>query len=333
MRPTVKKLAALTAAATLTLSMAACGGDSGSGKDSKDGNSAQSEGWPRTIKHEKGELELDAKPENIASTSVTVTGALLAIDAPVTSSAATGVSPITDKQGFFGQWSDVAKERDVDVLYPNLEFSMDALYAQDPDLVIVSTSGADSVLDHYDEIAEEFPTIVVDYSNQTWEDLATELGDATGNEDGAKEAIEDFDNYVEEAAEKIEVPEGKSSIVSYNGPGGDQTIGLPTGPHAQLLKQLGIDVVGADSKLDTNQQKRDDFIFITYENLTEGIEGDNVFLLTGDEKKVDTFKKDKTVANLDAVKNDHVYPLGLNSFRIDYYSGKELVDEVVKSFE
>jgi iron complex transport system substrate-binding protein len=332
MRPIVKRFAALTAAAALTLSMAACGGDTDSGDDSKDGSSAQSEGWPRTIKHEKGELELDSQPKNIASTSTTATGALLAIDAPVKSSAATSVSPITDKQGFFSQWSDEAKEKDLDVLYPNLEFTMDALYAQDPDLVVISSSGQDSVLDHYDEISEEFPTIVVDYSNQTWEDLATELGEATGHEDGAKEAISDFDDYVAEAAEKINAPEGTSSIVSYNGSSGQQSIGKLSGPHAKLLEALGIKVVEGPEKLDTSTQSRDDFTFVTYENLTKAVKGDNVFLLMGEDKQVETFKQDKTLANLDAVKNDHVYPLGINSFRIDYYSGKEIVDQIVKSF-
>ena len=51
------------------------------------------------------------------SASVTLTGSLLAVDAPVTASGATMPnSPVADDQGFFTQWSDVAKEKDVKAL-------------------------------------------------------------------------------------------------------------------------------------------------------------------------------------------------------------------------
>ena len=332
MRSPIKKIVALATIGLTSLSLAACG-NSEPASESTDSTAAAStdEGWPRTIDHEMGELELEAKPERIVSTSVSVTGTLLAIDAPVVASAATGVSPITDDKGFFAQWSDVADERGVDVLYDNLEFNMEALIAADPDLVIISTSGADTVADEYDQIAEQFPTIAVDYSKQTWQELATELGADTGNEEGAQAAIDDFDDYAADAASKITVPEGGASIVSYNGPSQEQAIGKQTGPHAQLMSALGFDVIEGPDELDTTDQERDDFIFITYENLTKGIEGESVFLLTGTEDTVDSFLSDSTLANLPAVQSEQVYPLGINSFRIDYYSGKELVDSVVDS--
>lgn len=335
MRSPIKKLIALAAIGATSFSLTACGG-SDSEADSKDsGNASTTEAatgeWPRTITHEKGELTLDEKPERIVSTSVSVTGTLLAIDAPVVSSAATSVSPITDDKGFFAQWSDAAEDHGLDVLYDNLEFNMEALIAADPDLVVISASGADSIVDEYDQIAEEFPTIVVDYSKQTWQDLATELGADTGNEDGAAAAIEDFDNYASDAADKIDPPEGSASIVSFNGPGADQGIGKETGPHAQLLEALGIDVVEGPEDLDTSDQKRDDFTFVTYENLSQAVKGESVYLLTGTDDTVKDFLADSTLANLPAVESEQVYPLGINSFRIDYYSGKEFIDSVVDS--
>ena len=293
MRSPIKKIIALTSIGLASLSLTGCGssesGESADATPTSTTAAATDEGWPRTITHEMGDVTLDAKPERIVSTSVSVTGTLLAIDAPVVASAATSVSPITDDKGFFSQWSDVAEERGVDVLYDNLEFNMEALIAADPDLVIISTSGADSVADQYDQIAEQFPTIVVDYSKQTWEDLATELGADTGNEEGAQAAIEDFDAYATEAATNITVPEGGASIVSYNGPGQDQGIGKGTGPHAQLLEALGFEVIEGPEDLDTSEQSRDDFIFITYENLTKAIGGESVFLLTGTEDTVQSF--------------------------------------------
>ncbi|ECP1721297.1 Fe2+-enterobactin ABC transporter substrate-binding protein, partial [Salmonella enterica] len=50
---------------------------------------AQDAGWPRQIQDSRGVHTLDHKPARIVSTSVTLTGSLLAIDAPVVASGAT----------------------------------------------------------------------------------------------------------------------------------------------------------------------------------------------------------------------------------------------------
>lgn len=292
------------------------------------GSSAEEGTWPRTITHELGETVIEEKPERIANTAISVTGTLLAMDAPVSASAAAGVSGMTDEQGFFTQWSDVADERGVEVLYDGLEFDMESLIAADPDLVILSVSGNDSVADHYEEISAQFPTIAVDYSKQTWQELATELGAALGLEEEAENAITEFDDYATAAAERIQAPEGGVSIVSYNGPGGEQGIGKTTGPHAELLETLGLDVVEADPALDTRGQKRSDFSFVSFENLSRAATGEAVFLLRGTADTVEKFKGEAVLANLPAVQNDAVHPLGENSFRVDPFSGREIVDAV-----
>lgn len=332
-------LTALVAAGTL----AACSGGSpqsgqsgqpgaaGASLTTQSGGSTSSGEWPRTVAHEKGELKLDAQPQRIVSTSISATGTLLAIDAPVVASAATSLSDITDDQGFFSQWSEVAQERGVEVLYPNLEFDMESLIAADPDLVVVSTSGADSVVDQYDQIAAQFPTIVVDYSKQTWQDLATELGEATGHEADAQSAIDDFDSKVSEAAAKITAPAGGAAIVSFNGPGADQGVAKNTGPHAQLLESLGVEVHEAPEDLDTSERPRSDFAFVTLENLSQAISGDAVFLLSGTPETVAAFEAEPVLANVAAVNSKKVYPLGPTSFRIDYYSGQQFIDAVVQA--
>ncbi len=64
---------------------------------------AQAEnGWPRTINGAKGSITLQQAPQRIVSTSVTLTGSLLAINAPVIASGATAPnSRLGDAQGFF----------------------------------------------------------------------------------------------------------------------------------------------------------------------------------------------------------------------------------------
>lgn len=319
-----KKTAALTAAAALTLTLAACGGSAEAESETPATGTAAE--WPRTIEHEAGETVIDAQPERIVSTSLSVTGTLLAIDAPVTATAVTAARPgTTDDNGFFAQWAETAVERDIEPLYTVGEFDLEAVIAQDPDLIVVSTSGADSVLDQYEALSDIAPTVVVNYGDQTWQDLAGELGEATGLEAEAEAAVSEFDALVEETAGKISIEEGTTaSVVSYNA-GDTSPVGKPTGPHAQLLEKLGFTVNEPPAEFDTSTQKREDFAFTSYEGLADSVTGDYAFLISADEKKVDAFKADATLANLPAVQNDTVFALGLASFRMDPYSATDIV--------
>lgn len=292
------------------------------------------DGWPRTIVHEAGELVLEAPPRAIASTALSVTGTLLAIDAPVIASAATAPNATTDSKGFFSQWAATADERGVSVLYPGLRFDLEAVIAAQPDLVIVSTSGADSVREHYDTlVAQGLPTIVVNYSNKTWQELALQLAEATGLETEAEDAIARFDAYAAEAAERIEAPKGGVSIVSFNGPSSDTAVAKRTGPHARLFEALGLTVNEAPAELDVSVQARSDFAFVTLENVSASVTGETVFLLSGTPATVAAFTSEPTLANLPAVVSNRVYPLGPTSFRIDYFSGIQLIDTVVSALE
>ena len=52
------------------------------------------EGWPRRIGHANGTLTLPAPPERIVSTSPSLTGTLLAINAPLIATAAATPQPV-----------------------------------------------------------------------------------------------------------------------------------------------------------------------------------------------------------------------------------------------
>lgn len=133
---------------------------------------------------------IPAQPENILSTSVTVTGTLLAIGAPVTASAA------TSDYRFFGQWKQVARQRKVRKLWSAGSVDLESVYVQMPDLIVVSASGADSALAQLDELKVVAPVIVVDYSDQSWQSLAMKLGQATGLTQQAKAHIDAFHQLV-----------------------------------------------------------------------------------------------------------------------------------------
>lgn len=95
---------------------------------------------------------------------------------------------------------------------------------------------------------------------------------------------------------------------------------------------MGFTVVDAPPGLETRRQKRSDFAFVTYENLAKAIKGKSIFLISASDKTVAGFLADPLLANLPAVQSKRVHSLGPTSFRIDYYSGRQIVDAVVKSF-
>lgn len=293
---------------------------------------AQQQDWPRTVTHEAGELTIPQKPLRIVSTAPSLTGILLAMDAPLVASAATTPSVLTDDKGFFRQWAEVADARGVEILYTNLEFDIEAVIGWDPDLLVASSTGADSVLQHHGELeAQGIPTIVVNYSNKSWQELAVELGRATGLEAEAEAAIARFDAHAAEVAATLEIPPGDAGIVGYN-IGGTYSIARPESPQARLLAALGFTVAGLPEALRQEVTRRSDFDFISRENLSAAIVGESVFLLRGEERDVEAFLADPILANLPAVAARQVYPLGPTSFRIDYYSGRQFIDAVARHF-
>lgn len=275
---------------------------------------------------------LQAQPKRIVSTSPSVTGILLAMDAPLVASAATTPSRISDAKGFFTQWADVADQRGVQVLYKNLVFDLEAVVGQNPDLLVVSATGADSVLQHQAELqAQGIDTVVLNYANHSWQELARQLGDATGLQAQAQAAIERFDAYAAQARASITPPAGTVSIVGYN-LGGSYSVARLNSPHAHVLKALGFDVAGLPQALEGQVKRSSDVDFISRENLSAAISGDTVFLLGGSDGDVQALLADPVLANLPAVVHKRVYALGPSSFRIDYYSGREMIDAVTRVY-
>lgn len=290
-------------------------------------------GWPRTIRHEAGELTLASQPKRIVSATPSVTGILLAIGAPVVASAAATRTSLTDDKGFFLQWADVADARGVTVLYPDLEFDIEAVIGAAPDLLVVSAAGGDSAAQHYAELeAQGIPTVVVNYFNRGWQEIASELGRATGLEEGARAAVARFDAHAAEVGASLRPPAGPVSIVGYN-IGASYSVSRPTSPQAALLRALGFEVAGLPPGLRPDETRRgSDFAFVSRETLSAAIAGETVFLLNGTEDDAKAFLADPVLANLPAVVKKQVYPLGPTSFRIDYYSGRQLIDTVARYF-
>ena len=324
-RTRTRALTAASLALAAALALTACTGTP-SAPASSAAPDAASATWPRSFENADGSTtEIPAAPQRVLSTAVSVTGTLLALDAPVIASGtSTGGA-------WFDQWAGIAEEREVDPIWEVGSFDLEAVIAAEPDLIVVATSGRDALLDQVEALQEVAPTIVVDYGGQTWQDLADELGEATGREEAADEVEEVFDALVAEVADEIAVPSGTANIISFNGAGQDNPIARKGGAQAKLLADLGFTIEDPDPSWHTQAQQREDFVWAPYENLTL-LTSETTFILSADDASAQRFADDPVMANVPSVRASQVYGLGVNSFRMDPYSATEIVEGVRTSF-
>jgi len=290
--------------------------------------------WPRTIATAKGTLTLEQKPMRIVSTSVTLTGSLLAIDAPVIASGATAPgSRLADDQGFFRQWGKVAKQRAVKRLYIG-EPDAEAIVAEAPDLIVVSATGNDSAIKLVDQLSAIAPVLVVNYDDKSWQQLVTLLGEATGHEADAEARISESEAREKALKAKLTLPPQPVSAMVWNGDG--RAVNLWTGASAQgkLLQQLGFTLATPPASLQQGHSmgQRKDIIQLSGENLAAGLNGQTYLLFAAEDPTAGQVMNNPFLAQTPAVRAKAVYALGLDSFRLDYYSASNLLTRLEMLF-
>lgn len=328
--PLIRLAVAATTAAALLLSGCATESDSTENPNSAAADAATGE-WPRTFDHEAGSVTLESQPMRIVSTSPSITGSLLAIDAPVI---ATGTPPktmLTDDNGFFVQWADVAVERGVEVAYSNFDVDLDAIDALEPDLIIGSSSGGDATIDEFDQLSDIAPTVMLNYGQPSWQDLTTMLGELTGREEEATAVIDEFASWVGEQSGRVAPPAKPVTVMSYLGAEGAWVLDQDSA-QAQLLQELGFTYADLPERLGDGGPNG--VTVVTQENIPDVLaDSGAVFLLpSGGPVAVKDFTGNPLFAGIPAVKEDQVYSLGDHSFRLDYYSAKLTVSHIVDLF-
>ncbi|MDS0113331.1 Fe2+-enterobactin ABC transporter substrate-binding protein, partial [Enterobacter hormaechei subsp. steigerwaltii] len=250
--------------------------------------SATAADWPRQVTDSRGVHTLERKPTRIVSTSVTLTGSLLAIDAPVIASGATTPNNrVADAQGFLRQWGDIAKQRKVARLYIG-EPSAEAVAAQMPDLILISATGGDSALALYDQLSAIAPTLIINYDDKSWQELLTQLGTITGQETQAAERIAAFDKQLAQVKQQMKLPPQPVNAIVYTAAAHTANLWTTDSAQGKLLHQLGFTLAALPDGLHTSQSqgKRHDIIQLGGENLATGLNGEGLFVFAGDQKDV-----------------------------------------------
>ncbi|EPJ0593073.1 Fe2+-enterobactin ABC transporter substrate-binding protein [Enterobacter roggenkampii] len=297
--------------------------------------SAAAADWPRQVTDSRGVHTLESKPTRIVSTSVTLTGSLLAIDAPVVASGATTPNNrVADGQGFLRQWGDIAKQRKVARLYIG-EPSAEAVAAQMPDLILISATGGDSALALYDQLSAIAPTLIINYDDKSWQALLTQLGTITGHEKQAAGRIAAFDTQFAQVKQQMTLPPQPVNAIVYTAAAHSANLWTAESAQGKLLHQLGFTLADLPAGLQTStsQGKRHDIIQLGGENLATGLNGEGLFVFAGDEKDVAAIYANPLLAHLPSVKNKRVWALGTETFRLDYYSAMLVLQRLNAMFK
>lgn len=290
--------------------------------------------WPRQVTDARGVQTLDSPPKRIVSTSVTLTGSLLALDAPVVASGATMPNNrIADDKGFMRQWGKVAVERDVTRLYigePNAE----AVAAQLPDLILISATGGDSALALYDQLSAIAPTLIINYDDKSWQSLLKELGQITGKEALADQRIAEFDKQLTTLRQQIKLPPQPINALVYSPGSHSANLWTRESAQGQLLEQVGFTLapIPEGLRVSTSQGKRHDIVQLGGESLASGLNGQGLMLFAGDQKDVDAIYANPLLAHLPSVEHQRVWALGTESFRLDYYSAMLILQRLQALF-
>lgn len=285
--------------------------------------------FPRTIEHALGTTEIPAQPERIVSAGVSITGPLLAIDAPVIASGLAGAGNLADEHSFFIQWGDVAVERGVEGL-PGPEVSVEAIAAQRPDLIVGTATGADAVTAVYDQLSQIAPTVVFDTSTTSWEDLTRGVAEAAGLEDAAARVIAEFETLVADTVATITPPDAPAIALADN-PEGAAVFTIESA-QGRLLADLGFDVVDPSEFRTGADGGRGDIVRVPMERIPDVVGDASVFYVNADQAAVDTAATRTVLAASPALLEDRMYALGFSSFRIDPYSATQFVERIAELF-
>lgn len=299
--------------------------------------SASDGSWPRTITDETGSVTIDEKPERIVSTSITLTGSLLAMDAPIIGTGAVRPSSVTDEDGRFAQWADIADEKGVETLYqgvPNIE----SIVTAEPDLIFVAASGADSAMEHVNTLKQIAPVVVLRFDDKSWQELSIQIAGIIGTEKQTEEVIAKFDQQIEDAKAELGADTiaaaNPINLLTYNSPD-DSRIFTPESAHGILMARLGFSLAELPDVI-TNAEAsgfegRKDVYSAALENLPLALPGNTTMIVSATEPDVERVVADPLLRAMPSVEKGQVFALGDDSFRLDYYSATQIIDRIVEA--
>ena len=326
--PAVRPLVLTVAAALLVAS--GCG----SGALTEGGGGANEDNGTRVVHTDKGKVTVPEKPKRIVVLNSALAGYLYAMDVPVH-----GTIPLNPTaKGFPEFWADEAEQDDTMMVpWSNDGFDLEALLAEQPDLIIAGGQGfpGSQAADAYQDLSEIAPTVLVSTELSRWDQelefIADEILGMPQRADKLMRAYEDRANAVRQAIDPPPTPVSYLLMLSNREPWSiPESASLPT-----TLADIGIDsypVLEKNPKIELFGSG--DSFGMTEEKVSDLIVGRTIFVLgfQSDVTSVEELSQEKVYAQLPAFESGHAYDLPYWAHRADYYATMALLDHIEEEF-
>lgn len=304
----LKVVATLLACVVLT----SCSG--GTTQDSASSGAAQQSGSTRVITDAQGsDVTVPDQPQRVVTLSEPTLDGVLAL----------GITPVgtVSGRGQSGVPNYLAdRAGDIPVLGSVSQPNYEAIAAVDPDLILVDGTSVNNNPPVLAALREIAPVVYTGYAGGDWRANFTLVAEALGEEDQGKQVIDDYDQQVAAAKEKLtSYADDTFSIVRWQG--GSASLILKELPPGQALTDLGL-----RRPADQDKEGRGHSEPVAQENLQQ-IDADYIFFGTLGGSSVDNpsagGSSDTTAAsqalaeaeevpgfqNLNAYRSGHIIPV------------------------
>ncbi|MFL1377432.1 Fe2+-enterobactin ABC transporter substrate-binding protein [Nocardiopsis protaetiae] len=320
-------LHSLAVGSALVLALTACGtgGDDSAGSQDADSGAGET----RTVTHLYGETEIPADPRNVVSASVTTAPVMLSLDVPLVASVGTGTSALTDDQGFFAHWAELAHERGVEAL-PGPEVPVEAIAATGPDLIVGNGFGADAIDEAtYEQLSQIAPTIVYGESDTPWLDVTRQYAEALGLDERGGEIATEYETLLEDTSERLSTEHPVAILTAT--PNGFNVF-TPESAQGRLAADLGLTLQEVEIDPDAPKAwgERDDIVELSTERASDLDGATLLFVNIEGQETGDYLEAAPNLESLESWKDERVFTLGPSSFRMDYYSVPLLAERLVE---
>lgn len=287
---------------TAAVALAACGDEEVKQSDvKKEVEGTEEVAYPKTVVDGRGkEIVIEEKPDRIVSITLAVDEYLVNL---TDTENIVGVTAISQDPGI----SNVAEQTaDIEAKFETV--TAEQVIALEPDLVIVPSYVNPEVLDQLDDAGIVTYQVVDDASFDGIIDTVRVLGDLLDEEENADKVIEDFNTRYAALEEGAAKDEDEDRVLYYTEYLSSVTSNTSIGEMIELAG--GTNVI---AEADITGDEYPDYPNVSKEMLVE-LNPEFIFTTawgaTGEEPAfVTEWKNDPALANIDAVKNGHIYVL------------------------
>ncbi|MGW5068757.1 ABC transporter substrate-binding protein [Streptomyces cyaneofuscatus] len=174
------------------------------------------------------------------------------------------------------------------------------------------------------------PTLLYRHDDVSWQDLTARLGKDLGLEKRATEVVAAHEKRVGEVKAAITVPKQSAALVRDNQSA--MTVFTPESAQGRLLTSLGFTVLEPPAGKGQTQGGRSDFAEFSQEKVADTAKDSSLLFVSHTPEEITAATARPVWKDLAAVKDKRVYDLGLDTFRLDYYSAGNLIDKIEKAF-